>query len=167
MDSDQDEAELEARGIADRLGIDFAELKARAAGNAKVKDWNILKQAQYEEFMRAEKTEVHGKAHVQRTDNRQPQQDSIEDVKIDPWVETLAAIEGDRVGDEVRVFSQELITLKLGVPVNDEHLKRLADCMRYLNWEGPRQQRINGKCGRGFFRPVAGRLSQFAPLGSA
>jgi len=78
--------------------------------------------------------------------------------EIDPWEDILAGVEGDQIGDEVRVFSQELITLKLGILASGQHSgiqRRLADCMRQLGWHGPKQMRIGGKSGRGFWRSVA------------
>jgi putative DNA primase/helicase len=78
--------------------------------------------------------------------------------EIDPWEDILAGVEGDQIGDEVRVFSQEVMTLKLGILVSGQHSgvqRRLADCMRQLGWQGPKQMRIGGKSGRGFWRSVA------------
>jgi hypothetical protein len=151
--------ELEAKEIADRLKVEWAELQARAKKNVETIDgWDILKQARYEEFQQAERAEEDRReANVQRMapGDWQPQQ--VYSVKTDPWVDILTGVEGARFDDEVRVFSQELMTLKLGIPASGQHSgiqRRLADCMRQLGWQGPKQMRISGKCGRGFWRSV-------------
>ena len=77
--------------------------------------------------------------------------------EVDPWEDILAGVEGEQVGNELRVFSQELMTLKLGILANAQHggvQKRLADCMRQLGWHGPKPMRIGAKRNRGFWKPV-------------
>jgi predicted P-loop ATPase len=77
--------------------------------------------------------------------------------EIDPWEDALATTEGDQVGNEMRVHSQEIMVIKLGIMLERQHAgyqRRLADCMRQLGWQGPKVIRINGKLGRGFWRPV-------------
>jgi hypothetical protein len=137
-----------------------ADLEARAKENAKtIEGWNVEKQARYEDFLQAEKAEEHRrKANLQRMAPADWQPQQVYSIKTDPWVDILTGVEGNRFGDEVRVFSQELMTLKLGIPASDQHSgmqRRLADCMRQLGWQGPKQMRISGKCGRGFWRFVA------------
>ena len=77
--------------------------------------------------------------------------------EIDPWEDILANVEGDQIGDEIRIFSQEIMTIKLGILATSQHngvQKRVADCMRQLGWQGPKQMRIGSKSGRGFWRPA-------------
>jgi predicted P-loop ATPase len=77
--------------------------------------------------------------------------------EIDPWEDVLRDVEGIKVDGELRVFSQEILTLKLGIVAERQHngvQKRLADCMRQLDWLGPKPMRIGTRLGRGFWRPA-------------
>lgn len=77
------------------------------------------------------------------------QEERLED---DPWLDNLAAVCGCAYGDEVRVFTNDLLASTLGIPSerqNGGHTKRLAAIMRSLGWE-PAKFKISGKTVRGF-----------------
>ena len=80
------------------------------------------------------------------------QQDRLED---DPWLEKLANIQGKAFGDEVRVFTSELLGEELGIELERQHsgnTKRVAALMKSLGWEDGKFK-VGGKTLRGFRRP--------------
>ncbi len=81
--------------------------------------------------------------------------EQAERLEDDPWAEKLASVNGKAFGEEVRVFSHELIAVDLGLPLERQHnghTKRVAGIMRALGWE-PAKFKIHGKTVRGFRRP--------------
>ncbi|MBZ0161662.1 MAG: hypothetical protein K8H74_03005 [Notoacmeibacter sp.] len=94
------------------------------------------------------------------------QDERIED---DPWLEKLASVQGKAVGDEVRVYTGDLLADVLNIPVERQHnghTKRLAGLMRNLDWE-PGKFKVAGKTVRGFHRPKPeGHTDDNSPIGS-
>jgi hypothetical protein len=146
-----DSAEVEAREIADRLGIDFAELKERAQRNAEVEDWGILKQARFEAVILQEQAE-----HRQRLANREARDTArviahlpkLEEPPADPWVAILAGIDSlpnnaeglERSNGHIKVRSTYLLTDVLGInreKIHHHHAIRLSKVMECLGWDKP------------------------------
>lgn len=78
-----------------------------------------------------------------------------ERLEEDPWEESLAKFRGKAFGDEVRVFTNELLGVALGVPIesqNSGHSKRLKAVMLSLGWQ-PAKFKVAGRTLRGFRRP--------------
>lgn len=78
-----------------------------------------------------------------------------ERLEEDPWLENLAAVQGQAFGEEVRAFSNGLLGETLGIPAERQHVghtKRLAGLMRSLGWEAGKFK-VAGKTLRGFRRP--------------
>jgi hypothetical protein len=92
------------------------------------------------------------------------QEERLED---DPWLEKLAMVRGRAFGDQVRVFTSELL-LFLGIDVERQHsghTKRLAALMHSLGWEAGKFK-IDGKTIRGFHRPKPeGHVDDTIPIG--
>ena len=75
--------------------------------------------------------------------------------EADPWEDALRNVTGEQSGDEYRVLSQELLETQIGIPKErqtNQQTKRIGDCMRVLGWKGPKQMRISGRAGRGYWR---------------
>lgn len=93
------------------------------------------------------------------------QDERLED---DPWLEKLSAVRGAAAGDEVRVFTTDLLSTVLGIPIERQHNghgKRLTLLMRELGWE-PGKFKLSGKTMRGFRRPWAdGHTDDDLPIG--
>lgn len=73
----------------------------------------------------------------------------------DPWMETLAQLRGVAVGEEVRLYTADILTLRLGIPKerqNQGHSKRIATILRKLGWE-PANHRVGGAFLRGYRKP--------------
>jgi predicted P-loop ATPase len=80
------------------------------------------------------------------------QDERLED---DPWLEPLAAVRGRAFGDEVRVFTSDLLGEVLRIEVERQHnghTKRLAGLMKSLGWELGKFK-VAGKTVRGFWQP--------------
>jgi hypothetical protein len=164
MTPDQ-QAELEARSkeIADRLGIDFEELKARAQNNSATEDWNLLKQARFEELVLQEQAEY---ARCRKA------RDEVEDMAVvvtpiveqsppDPWQAILSTIQNlpnnpeglERGNGYIKVRSTFLLTDVLGISpekVNHNHATRLSKAMECLGWEKPSNITIGWKACKGY-----------------
>ena len=161
-----DSAELEAREIADRHGIDFAELKQRAQRNAEVEDWGILKQARFEEIILEEQAE-YARCRTSRevidvalvvapTPERSPP---------DAWQAVLSNLENlpntngslERGNGYVKVTSQFLLSNVLGISrekLNQNHTVRLSRVMECLGWEKPPNIWIGAKPAKGYRKSV-------------
>jgi hypothetical protein len=68
---------------------------------------------------------------------------------LDPWVDILAGVGGDRIA------SRDLMALHIGITPDrmstaDTH--RLAAVMRHLGWGGPKMLRLEGRAVRGYER---------------
>jgi hypothetical protein len=84
--------------------------------------------------------------------------------QIDPWVDALASLEKIYpvvVNGKLRVHSLELMRIVLGVKFGDptpnilpSQYQRLADVMRKMGWDGPKQVMIDGRNLWGFVRKV-------------
>jgi Virulence-associated protein E len=75
----------------------------------------------------------------------------------DTWDDILAAVEGEMIEDDriERISSQTLLTVYLQVPadrINDTMTKRLGECMRRLDWSGPKKMRFTSGSKRGYWR---------------
>ncbi len=73
------------------------------------------------------------------------------------WHKALAAVTGVLVRGEQRVTTDELLTLRLGVPITDQACRRLRRVMRELGWKGPRRMRWGKRTTNGYWRhPTVG-----------
>lgn len=94
------------------------------------------------------------------------QDERLED---DPWQEKLSTVRGRAAGDEVRVYTAELLGELLAIPIERQHNghgKRLTALMRELGWE-PGKFKVAGKTMRGFHRPKPdGHIDDNSPLGA-
>jgi predicted P-loop ATPase len=80
----------------------------------------------------------------------------------DPWDDALASVRGERFTDAdgkecERLLSTNLLENVLAIPRASQtqaHSARLAGAMRRLGWEGPKQEKVDGKNLRGYRRPL-------------
>lgn len=83
------------------------------------------------------------------------QESRLED---DPWMHSLSEVRGKQMGEYIRISSSDLLTLVLAIPAERQqqyHLKRLAQLMRKLGWEGPSLLKFpDGKPQRGYQRKM-------------
>ncbi len=80
------------------------------------------------------------------------QEDRLED---DPWLEKLANVNGKAFGDEVRIYTANLLERVLDIPTERQHQghgKRVAGLLRGLGWEASKFK-VGDKTLRGFKRP--------------
>jgi hypothetical protein len=80
-------------------------------------------------------------------------------VTTDPanWHQALACVTGAYVRGEQRITTHELLAVHLGVPITDQHGRRLRRVMRDLGWKGPRRMRWGKHTTNGYWRhPTAG-----------
>jgi predicted P-loop ATPase len=80
--------------------------------------------------------------------------------EADPWEDVLRSVQGSiaEAGQE-RVLSIELLSVELGIPrdrQSNNDAKRVGEVMRMLGWKGPKQMRLNGRAGKGYWRPLRG-----------
>jgi hypothetical protein len=166
MDSNEGEAEVRSKEIADRLKVDWAELKARASKNAEtVEAWSVLKQAQFEEFMQGEKAaEDRYKADREAAPEIEkapaappPSPERVPDV----WESVLAGVENmpdvsgslERGNDHIKATSMFLLTQVLGIgrkEITQDHTARLHDAMLCLGWRKPPNLWIGAKAAKGY-----------------
>ena len=83
--------------------------------------------------------------------------------EVDPWEDVLQGLSAANmitvVGNEQRVFTSDILGEYLAIPKERQsnfHLKRVADCLRQLGWEGLKVMKQDGTSKRGFWRPVTG-----------
>ena len=75
--------------------------------------------------------------------------------EVDPWEDVLRNCKGSFAAGEYRVLTEDLLTIELAIPKERQtfqHTKRVGDCMRLLGWRGPKQIRVGGRNGRGYWR---------------
>ena len=78
----------------------------------------------------------------------------------DPWEDLLEGVKGTVIkvesGEmEERISSEEVLSLKIGITADrrlPSHATRAATVMRKLGWHGPKDMRVDGKKGKGFWR---------------
>jgi predicted P-loop ATPase len=74
----------------------------------------------------------------------------------DPWLDELVDLGGPQVGDYDRVTSKELLADYLEIPPERQQphlLKRLANVMKQLGWDGPKPLKMpGGSTARGYER---------------
>ena len=78
-------------------------------------------------------------------------------VEEDPWLDVLSRQEGERHGNLLRVFTEDLLTRILQIQPDQQHQghsKRLSRVMHKLGWEGPKRIRQGDKVVRGYERPA-------------
>ncbi|MEF2549411.1 virulence-associated E family protein [Aurantimonas sp. E1-2-R+4] len=90
-----------------------------------------------------------------------------ERLEEDPWQERLAHVRGKASGDEVRAFTNELLSETLGISLNHQHTgnsKRLKAVMLALGWEAAKFK-VAGRTLRGFRRSKeAGHIDDATPF---
>jgi predicted P-loop ATPase len=77
-------------------------------------------------------------------------------VEYDPWIDKLAGLRGEIAADgQERVASDDVLSNILCIPAaqqTDVTTKRLANVMRRLKWDGPKQIRFGKANKRGYWR---------------
>jgi predicted P-loop ATPase len=77
--------------------------------------------------------------------------------ETDPWEDVLHDVKGTVIGDERRVMSHDLLEIQIGIPrerQTPQQARRIGDCMRVLGWSGPKQMRVDGQAGKGYWRAL-------------